>query len=155
LDDVIAIDDPRRGDVVALLAAHLAFANEHSPPEDIHALDVERLCAPEISFVSFRRDGELLGVGALKRLSPDHAEIKSMHTAKTARRQGVARTILRHLLAMARANGISRVNLETGAMPAFAPAHALYESEGFVPCGSFGDYSASRNSRFYETGLLI
>lgn len=155
MDDVIAIDDPRRGDVVALLAAHLAFANEHSPPEDIHALDVERLCAPEISFVSFRRDGALLCVGALKRLTTDHAEIKSMHTAKTARKQGVARAILRHLLAMARANGISRVSLETGAMAAFAPAHALYESEGFMRCGPFGDYSASRNSRFYETGLLI
>ncbi len=149
----IGVDDPGADDVHALLAGHHAFANEHSPPEDVHALDVDGLIDPAITFVSCRDDGDLLGVGALKLLDGDHAELKSMHTAQAARGRGVARAILGHLLDLARELGCSRVSLETGSMEAFVPARSLYASVGFEPCGPFGDYSPSRNSTFMTMRL--
>jgi putative acetyltransferase len=145
---VIEVDDPRRDDVRALLEQHLSFAREVTPPEDIHALDLEGLLDPAITFFSLRDDGRLLGVGAIKQLDPHHAELKSMHTAKEMRRRGVGRAMLDHLLAVAVDLGVDRVSLETGAMEAFAPARSLYAAAGFVPCGPFGDYSASANSAF-------
>lgn len=145
-DFVIALDDPRRDDVRALLEQHLAFANEHSPPEDVHALDLDGLLEPDVTFFSFRADGELLGIGAIKQLDPDHAEVKSMHTAKAARGQGVGRALVDHLLAFASARGIRRVSLETGSMEAFAPARSLYAGAGFTPSAPFGDYEPSRRT---------
>lgn len=142
----ISIDDPTSPEVVALLERHLAFAREHSPPEDVHALDVAALKDPAISFYSVRADGTLLGVGALKVLSDDHAELKSMHTAAEARGRGVGRAMVEHLLGVARSRGITRVSLETGTMPAFAAARSLYASFGFEPCPPFGEYFESPNS---------
>jgi putative acetyltransferase len=135
-----APDDPAARDVHALLERHLAFAHEHSPPEDVHALDGAGLGAENIAFFSIRDGGELLGIGALKEIDTTHAEIKSMHTAAVARGRGVARAMLDHLLATARERGYQRVSLETGSMDAFAPARALYASAGFVVCPPFGDY---------------
>jgi putative acetyltransferase len=153
LDGEIRVDDPRRADVRRLLERHLAFANEHSPPEDVHALDVDALVDPAVTFFSFRDDGELLGVGALKQLDQDHAELKSMHTAQAARGRGVARALLDRLISVARERGVRRLSLETGAMEAFAPARSLYASAGFTPCGPFGDYNPSRNSTFMTLSL--
>lgn len=143
---VIGPEDPRAADIVELLQRHLAFANRHSPPEDVHALDVDGLVDPAITFCSARRDGVLLAVGALKRLDDRHAEVKSMHTAVEARRQGVARAILDHLLDLARRGGYGQVRLETGSMEAFAPARALYADVGFTVCPPFGGYWESPNS---------
>jgi putative acetyltransferase len=145
---VIAPDDPRVADVVALLQRHLAFANAHSPPEDVHALDLDGLLDPAVTFFSARRDGALLAIGALKRLDDTHVELKSMHTAESARGQGVARAMLDHLLRAARRGGYERASLETGSMDAFEPARALYASVGFATCSPFGDYSPSPNSTF-------
>jgi putative acetyltransferase len=142
----ISPDDPRANDVRALLARQLVFANEHSPPADVHALDLDGLLDADVSFFSCRRDGELLGIGALKMLDAHHAELKSMHTAAAARGQGVGRAIVEHLLAVARARGVRRVSIETGTMAAFAPARALYTSAGFEPCERFGSYRPSPNS---------
>jgi putative acetyltransferase len=153
MEGVIASDDPRNDDVVRLLAAHLAFANEHSPPEDVHALDVNGLLDPAVSFFSFRRDGQLLGVGALKRLDDEHAELKSMHTAAAARGRGVGRAMLNHLIDVARERGFRRLSLETGTMQAFEPARSLYATAGFAPCGPFDAYVLSPNST-YMTRLL-
>ncbi|MBA2516215.1 MAG: GNAT family N-acetyltransferase [Solirubrobacterales bacterium] len=144
----ISIDDPRAPDVRALLERHLAFANSHSPPEDVHALDVDALLDPAVTFFSFRLGDELLGVAALKRLDESHAELKSMHTAQGARGRGIGRAMLDHLIYFARQRRFQRVSLETGAMPAFAPARSLYASAGFRPCEPFGDYRLSRNSTF-------
>jgi putative acetyltransferase len=143
---VIAVDDPRAEDVMALLAAHLAFANEHSPPEDVHALDLAGLLDPEVAFFSYREAGRLLAIGALRRIDADHAEVKSMHTAREARGRGIGRAMVAHLIGVARARGFRRLSLETGTMAAFEPARALYSSMGFVPCEPFGSYFHSRNS---------
>jgi putative acetyltransferase len=114
----------------------------------VHALDVGALLDPAVAFFSFRREGELLGVAALKRLDHHHAEVKSMHTAQPARGRGIGRAMVGHLIAVARDRGFRRVSLETGSMAAFAPARSLYASVGFTPSGPFGDYLPSPNSTF-------
>ncbi|GAA4714287.1 GNAT family N-acetyltransferase [Nocardioides conyzicola] len=144
----VRIDDPRRDDVVALLLEHLADMRATSPPESIHALDVDALAVPAITFVTAREDGVLLGCGALKALDDDHAEIKSMRTTQAARGRGVAGEVLGWLLAEARARGLARVSLETGTEDYFAPAHRLYLRHGFVDCGPFGDYVLDPHSRY-------
>jgi putative acetyltransferase len=145
---VISTDDPRADDVRGLLERHLAFARATTAPEDVYALDVDGLLDPGVTFFSYRVDGELLGVAALKRLDDEHAEIKSMHTAEAARGRGVGRALVDHLVGVARERGYRRVSLETGSGPAFAPARRLYASARFTPCGAFGDYRPSPNSAY-------
>jgi putative acetyltransferase len=99
-----------------------------------------------VTFFSFRAEGELLGVAALKRLDDEHAEIKSMHTAEAARGRGIGRALVDHLVAVARERGFRRVSIETGSGPAFAPARRLYAGARFTPCGPFADYPDSPNS---------
>ena len=150
---MIAVDDPRAPDVRALLERHLAFASATTPREDVHALDVDALCEPSVTFVSFRTGGEVLGVGALKELGDGHAEIKSMHTAEAARGRGVGRAIVEHLVAVARERGLRRISLETGSGEAFAAARALYLRAGFEPCPPFAGYPASPNSAYLTLAL--
>jgi putative acetyltransferase len=152
-DLVVGADNPRADDVRELLETHLAFGHAHSPPEDVHALDVTGLLAESISFFSIRENGALLGVGALKHIDETHAELKSMHTAEKARGRGVGRAMLTHLLDTARARGYRRVSLETGTMDAFAPARALYQSVGFGVCGTFEGYRPSAYSVFMTLAL--
>jgi putative acetyltransferase len=147
-DRTIATADPRSEEVRRLLERHLAFAHAQVPPEDRHALDVDGLTDPSVTFYGLRIDGELLAVGAIKRLDDEHAELKSMHTAEAARRRGLGRSMLDHLLSTARDRGFRRVSIETGSVGAFAPARALYASAGFAECGPFGNYRASPNTTF-------
>jgi putative acetyltransferase len=149
----IAIDDPRDPDVRALLERHLKFALAQTPPEHSFALDADGLLDPAITLFSIRVHGSLLGIGAIKRLGPHHAEIKSMHTAETARGHGIGRAMLTHLLEVARAQGFRRVSLETGTTAAFAAARALYQSAGFVSCGPFGGYQPSEDNLFMTLEL--
>ncbi len=153
LDGEISADDPRAPDVRALLERHLTAMLAATPPEHAFALDVDGLLDPAVSFFSFRAGGELLGVGAIKRLDAEHGEIKSMHTAAAARGLGVGRAMLHHLLGVARAEGLRRVSLETGTMAEFAPARALYESAGFTACGPFADYRPSDDNCFMTLPL--
>ena len=152
-DERIAVEDPRRPDVRALLERHREFALAQTPPEHSFALDVSGLLDPAVTLFSLRAHGSLLGIGAIKRLSPDHAEIKSMHTAEAARGRGIGRAMLAHLLSVARALAFGRVSLETGTTAAFAPARALYSSAGFVPCGPFGGYQPSADNLFMTLEL--
>jgi putative acetyltransferase len=147
----IEVTDPREADVRQLLERHLTFAGHHSPPEHVHALHVDALVDPAITFVAYRDEGDLLGVGALKDLGGGHGELKSMHTAAPARGRGIGRAIVEHLVALAREQGMTRVSLETGTPDAFAPARSLYASAGFVPCAPFGGYQPST----YSTCLTL
>jgi putative acetyltransferase len=153
VDIVIAEDDPLRPDVTALLERHLSFAHGVTPEGHVHALDVQRLRDPAVTFFSARRDGELLGVGALQALDESHGEVKSMHTTPAARRQGVGRAMVEHLLAVARDRGYERVSLETGTMDAFAPARELYAALGFARCAPFGEYTDNPHSVCMTIGI--
>lgn len=149
----ISVDDPRADDVRALLAVHLTFARAQTPPEDAHAIDVDGLLDPAVTFFTYRAGGTLLAIGALKQLDPRHAEIKSMHTAQHARGRGIGAMMLGHLIAVARERGYRRLSLETGSMASFAPARSLYAHAGFEPCEPFGDYRESRNSTYMTLRL--
>ena len=142
--------DPR---VVDLLHIHLTSARAETAPGSAHALDLTGFQSPDISFWTVWEGGALLGIGALKRLSPDHGELKSMHTAQSARRRGVGDAMMRHLIATARASGILRLSLETGSWEYFRAAQALYRSHGFVECAPFADYVLDPNSVFMSLDL--
>jgi putative acetyltransferase len=142
------LDDLTGVEVRALLDEHLRGMRAISPPESVHALDVAGLQEPGVRLWTLWEGGELLGCGALRELAPDHAEVKSMRTAEKHRRKGVAKAMLRHLLAESAARGYARVSLETGSQPAFEPARALYAGFGFEPCAPFGDYRDDPNSCF-------
>jgi putative acetyltransferase len=151
----IASDDPRAGDVRALIARHLEFARAASPPESVFALEADGLLDPAITLFSYRSDGELLCIGALKELDPVHGELKSMHTAEAARGRGIGAAMVGHLLSVARERGYRRVSLETGSMAEFGPARSLYERAGFVTCGAFGSYRPSEHSSFMTLPLVL
>ena len=141
----IEIDDLSRAEIHALLNEHL---------QSMHALDLQRLRVPEITFWSAWAQGQLLGCGALKELDPSHGEVKSMRTPSARRRSGAGRAILMHIIEVAQARGYQRLSLETGAAEAFKPAQTLYESAGFVRCGPFGDYAEDSFSVFMTLRLL-
>ena len=149
----IATDDPRRSDVLSLLEEHLADMYATSPAESVHALDPDALAAPSITFWTAREHDVLLGCVALKQLSDEHAELKSMRTATAARRRGVAGLLLDHVLAEARGRGHARISLETGTEDYFAPARALYLTRGFTECSPFEGYALDPNSVFLTLAL--
>jgi putative acetyltransferase len=143
---VFAIEDPRTEDVTTLLMAHLAFSRETSPAEHVHALDVDRLLDPAVTFFTARRDDILLGMGAIRELDASRAELKSMHTQRSFRGLGVGRAMVQHLLSVAIDRGYAWLGLETGTMLAFAPARSLYRSVGFTDCEPFGEYTVNPHS---------
>jgi putative acetyltransferase len=144
----IKVDDLQHSAIHALLNEHLQNMYELSPPESVHAFNLEKLLAPEITFWTAWEDDLLLGCGALKELDPRHGEIKSMRTPLAHRRRGAGRAILVHIIEVAKARSYERLSLETGAAEAFKPAQNLYESFGFRYCGPFGDYAEDPNSIF-------
>ncbi|RLK47360.1 GNAT family N-acetyltransferase [Microbacterium telephonicum] len=135
----IVVDDLSGAATQRLLAAHLAGMRA-TPGECVHALDLEALRHPSLTVWTVRIGDEVIGVGALKRLDAENAELKSMRVADGHRGTGAGRGILRHILAEARAAGFANVWLETGSSVEFLPARTLYSSEGFAPCGPYGDY---------------
>ena len=144
----IRLDDLQGHAIQDLLQQHLDAMHQHSPPESVHALDLEALCHPSIRFWTAWESGELLGCGALKRLNPEHGELKSMRTADAHLRKGVGRALLRHIESEARTEGILRLSLETGPHAPFIAARKLYANEGFVTCGPFADYANDPFSMF-------
>lgn len=146
-------DDLRGPEIAALLGAHLDQMADQSPPESRHALDLDGLRVPEVTFWCAWDGPDLLGCGALKALDPGHGEIKSMHTSAAHRGRGVGAKILTHIIDTARARGYRHLSLETGSMAAFAPARALYERFGFEYCAPFADYREDPNSVFMTLEL--
>ena len=144
----IRLDDLSGPGIAQLLHEHLQSMHLLSPPESVHALDLEGLRQPEITFWSAWRESELLGCGALKELDLRHGEIKSMRTASAHRGQGVGGAILEHILAEAKQRSYERLSLETGAAAAFAPSQRLYERFGFTRCAAFADYVEDPHSVF-------
>ena len=144
------LTDPR---VVDLLHHHLANSEAHSGPGSSHALDLEALQSPDVSFWAAWNGETLVATGALKQLSGGHGEVKSMHTAEAARRRGAGSAMLGHIISVARSRGISRLSLETGSWDYFWPAVALYRRHGFIECPPFADYRPDPNSIFMTLDL--
>ena len=151
----IKIDDLRHPAIQALLNEHLENMHELSPPESVHALPIEKLREPDVTFWTAWEDELLLGCGALKELDQKHGEVKSMRTPIAHRRKGVGLAILTHIVEVAKGRGYERLSLETGSSDAFRPAQKLYESFGFTYCGPFGDYNEDPNSVFMSLRLML
>ena len=146
-------DRPVSPHVLPLLQRHLDLMHASSPPESVHALDPAALDIPDVAFFTLREGAKVLGMGAVKRIDPTHAEIKSMHVVAEARGRGLARVLLDHLLAEAHSLGYTQLSLETGVEPVFAPARSLYERAGFGYCGPFDGYGPDPNSVFMTRSI--
>ncbi|MEM6510401.1 MAG: GNAT family N-acetyltransferase [Pseudomonadota bacterium] len=149
----IIIDDLTGGEVLVLLEEHLSDMYATSPPESVHALDVEALKASNITFFSGWKQQQLAGCVAIKTLDTHSAELKSMCTAKPFRGCGVASQLLLFALEHAKMKEFSSVSLETGTQDYFFAARTLYKKFGFVDCGPFGSYSIDPNSHFMTRAL--
>lgn len=144
----IEIDNLTHPKVAELLQEHLDDMYATSPAESVHALDLENLRKPDITFWTAWQQQDLLGCGALKILSTQHAEIKSMRTARQHLRKGVAAQLLEHIIQQAKTQNLERLSLETGSQPFFQPAITLYKSYGFEFCEPFASYKIDPNSKF-------
>jgi putative acetyltransferase len=149
----LRIDDLRGPEIIQLLEQHLAHLRSISPPCSVHALDLERLRKPEITFWSVWDGRQLAGCGALKELDRTHGEIKSMRTVAAHLRKGVGSKVVSHIIEEAKRRGYRRLSLETGSTQDFAPAHNLYRSFGFSSCGPFADYKEDPFSLFMTKKL--
>ncbi|MCW8833870.1 MAG: GNAT family N-acetyltransferase [Colwellia sp.] len=149
----IKIDDLSDGEVIKLLEEHLADMYATSPPESVHALDVDSLKSLDITFFSCWLGDELQGCLAVKQLTPHHIELKSMRTTSSSRKSGVATKLLTHVLNTAIDNGYQKVSLETGTQEFFLPARNLYEKFGFTYCEPFADYKVDPHSHFMTRKL--
>jgi putative acetyltransferase len=139
--------------VIDLLQTHVASARAQTAPGSAHALDLGGLKSSDISVWTVWEDETLVGVGALKRLSDRHGEVKSMHTTRAMRGKGAGSAMLRHIVAAAKARGFSRLSLETGSWQYFDPARRLYRKHGFTECPPFADYVLDPNSVFMTLEL--
>lgn len=144
----IKIDDLTGSKIIELVSEHLHSMFEQSPPESVHALGLDQLKSPDITFWSAWENGELLGCGALKDLGNYHGELKSMRTSTKHLRKGVASKLLAHIIEEANQLGYRRLSLETGSLEGFTAARKLYEQFGFEYCNPFGDYHEDPNSVF-------
>jgi putative acetyltransferase len=149
----IVVDDLTGPQIASFLDEHVREMLSITPPESKHALDLEMLRGPGITFWSVRDGGTVVGCGALKRLDARHAEVKSMRTLAARQRSGIASMMLEHIIAEARRMGFSRLSLETGSAEFFAPARRLYEKFGFEYCEPFADYRPDPLSVFLTRTL--
>ena len=151
----IRIDDLTGPEIITLIEEHYKEMLSQSPEDSMHALDLEGLRRPEITFWTAWEDGELLGCGAMKELDPTHGEIKSMRTVSLHSRKGVAKRILEHMLEVAQSRGYHKVSLETGTLDSFKPAIRLYTKLGFEYCEPFADYVEDPYSVFMTKKLTM
>jgi putative acetyltransferase len=146
-------ETPLGADLALLVQRHTADMHADTPPESIHMMDAGQLAIPEVTFFVMRDSDQPVAMGAFKQIDGAHAEIKSMHVLHERRGQGLSRRMLDHLIAEARAAGLSRLSLETGAQAMFLPARRLYEKAGFTECAPFEGYSLDPNSVYMTKEL--
>ena len=146
MEIVITTEKSLTDELAQILQAHWLFCTSSTPIEHVYALDASKLFSPDITVFGARIDGELVGVGAIRKLDPHHAELKSMHTLAKYRGSGVGKAMVAHIEDFARSSGIERMSLETGTNEAFKPARELYKSLGYNSCDAFGDYVLSEDN---------
>ena len=143
---VIAIEESLTDELAQVLHAHWLFCTASTPIEHVYALNASKLFTPDITVFGARIDGELVGVGAMRKLDDHHAELKSMHTLAKSRGLGIGKAMVAHIEEFAKSNGVPRMSLETGTNEAFRPARELYKSLGYESCDAFGDYVLSEDN---------
>jgi len=146
MEPVITIEVSLGEELAQVLQAHWLFCTSATPIEHVYALDASRLFTPDITVFGARVHGELVGVGALRTLDAEHAELKSMHTLAKSRGLGIGKAMVSHIEEFAKGQGVKRISLETGTNHAFKPARELYKSLGYVDCDAFGDYVLSEDN---------
>jgi putative acetyltransferase len=149
----ISVESPLGDDLALLMQRHTADMHADTPPESIHMMDASQLATTGITFFVMREGGQPMAMGAVKRISDNHAEIKSMHVLSEARGRGLSKRMLEHLVAEARIAGFDRLSLETGIQPTFTAARALYTKAGFIDCPPFEGYGPDPNSIFMTRAL--
>lgn len=150
---MIQKERPTGPDLALLFARHTADMHADTPPESIHMMDAGALDIPQVHFFVQREAGVPVAMGAFKIFDGTHAEIKSMHVLAEHRGRGLSRRMLAHLVAAAKAAGVTRLSLETGSQDSFTPARVLYETAGFTQCPPFGDYVLDPMSIFMTRAL--
>ena len=146
MEIVIRTEKSLTDELAQVLQAHWLFCTSSTPIEHVYALNASTLFSPDITVFGARINGELIGVGAMRKLDVVHAELKSMHTLAKSRGLGVGKAIVAHIEDFARSSGIERISLETGTSEAFKPARELYNSLGYESCDAFGDYVLSEDN---------
>ena len=146
MDIVITIEKSLSEELARLLQTHWEFCTTTTPIEHVYALDASKLFAPDITVFGARVLGELVGVGAMRKLDANHAELKAMHTLANSRGKGIGKAMVAHIENFAKAQGIKRLSLETGSNEPFKPARELYKSLGYEECEAFGDYVLSEHN---------
>jgi len=146
VEPVITTEKSLSDELAHVLQAHWLFCTSSTPIEHVYALDASKLFSPDITVFGARIDGELVGVGAMRKLDQLHAELKSMHTLTKSRGSGVGKAMVAYIEDFARSSGIERMSLETGTNEAFRPARQLYKSLGYQSCEAFGDYVLSEDN---------
>ena len=146
MEIVITTEKSLTDELAQLLQAHWLFCTSSTPIEHVYALDASKLFSPDITVFGARIDGELVGVGAMRKLDLLHAELKSMHTLAEFRGSGIGKAMVAQIEDFARSSGIERMSLETGTNEAFKPARELYKSLGYNSCDAFGDYVLSEDN---------
>jgi putative acetyltransferase len=149
----IVVDDLSGPEIAEFLAEHVEEMRSITPPESKHALDLDGLRRPEVTFWSVLDGGTVVGCGAIKALDASHAEVKSMRTARSHKKRGVASRLLQHIISEARRMGYARLSLETGSADFFAPARGLYTKHGFEYCPPFAGYAEDPHSIFMTKAL--
>ena len=146
MEIVIATEKSLTDELAHVLQAHWLFCTSSTPIEHVYALDASKLFSPDITVFGARINGELVGVGAMRKLDAHHAELKSMHTLANSRGLGVGKAMVAYIEDFAMSKGIKRISLETGTNEAFRPARELYNSLGYASCEAFGDYVLSEDN---------
>jgi len=131
----------------------LAFCRGVTPAEHVFALDLTGLHESGVEFFVAEHRNQIVGMGALRPLNDESAEIKSMHVLSEARGLGVGRSILQALIDLATSWGCRSVYLETGTMKAFEPARRLYRAYGFVSCDPFDGYEQTSSNMFMRLDI--
>ena len=142
----ITVEGSLTDELAQVLQAHWLFCTSSTPIEHVYALDASKLFNPDITVFGARIAGELVGVGAMRKLDQHHAELKSMHTLAKSRGQGIGKAMVAHIEDFAKSSSINRISLETGTNEEFRPARELYKSLGYNSCDAFGDYVLSEDN---------
>jgi putative acetyltransferase len=148
----VVTETPLQDDVRLLVAELNATLLELTPPEFVFHLTVEQMAGSDTTVFIARDDGAAVACGALKRHDGGVGEVKRMYTRPSHRGRRIGAMIVERIEALAHAEGLTRLVLETG--DRHPAAWTVYERAGFTRCGPVLDYPDSKWSVFYEKTLI-